>query len=389
MSQFIHGVEVLEKLDGTRPISSPRFSVAGLIGTAPDADADKFPLDTPVLVRTSAEATGLGSNGTLAKALDSFLTAGGGHVVIVRVEEGATLVESLANVSGDASAYSGVHAFRAAETVVGVTPRILAAPGWTHHRPSGTANPVIGELKAVCESLRAVAWADAPSNDPDAALLHASEIGSDRITPIYPAVIVFDTEEAGNRQRYPSAHFAGIEASLPFYESASNRPIAGIVGISSPVEHRPLDEQGQTNVLNAAGVATVIHTDGFRTWGNRGTGADPLTQFRSVRRVMDVVAFALEQAFDWAVDRNITDQLVRDIIGSVNAYLRDLRNRGAILGGEAFLNPTLNSQEKLRAGQVFIDFDIEPAAPLERLTFTMFRNGEYYEELVDQILESA
>ena len=102
MSQFIHGVEVLEKLDGRRPISSPRFSIAGLIGTAPDADADKFPLDTPVLVRTSAEAAGMGATGTLAKAFDSFLTAGGGHVVIVRVEEGATLVESLANVAGDA-----------------------------------------------------------------------------------------------------------------------------------------------------------------------------------------------------------------------------------------------------------------------------------------------
>lgn len=38
--EFLHGVEIIEIDDGTRPIEIARSSVIGLIGTAPDADLD-------------------------------------------------------------------------------------------------------------------------------------------------------------------------------------------------------------------------------------------------------------------------------------------------------------------------------------------------------------
>lgn len=82
-------------------------------------------------------------------------------------------------------------------------------------------------------------------------------------------------------------------------------------------------------------------------------------------------------------------QLLRDIEGSVNAYIRHLVALGAILGGRAWLDGELNSSTALQAGQLYIDFDIEPAAPLERLTFRAHRNAGYYEELVKQVAEAA
>ncbi|CAM3708453.1 hypothetical protein CESP606_04140 [Cereibacter sphaeroides] len=36
----------------------------------------------------------------------------------------------------------------------------------------------------------------------------------------------------------------------------------------------------------------------------------------------------------------------------------------------------------MKAGKLFLDFDIEPPAPLEHLTLQAHRNGDYYEELV-------
>lgn len=48
--QFLHGVEVVEIDSGPRPIQTVRSSVIGLIGTAPNADAAKFPINTPVLI---------------------------------------------------------------------------------------------------------------------------------------------------------------------------------------------------------------------------------------------------------------------------------------------------------------------------------------------------
>ncbi|KID58284.1 tail protein [Pseudoalteromonas luteoviolacea] len=60
MSGFLHGVEVIEAQTGTRPIKTVKSSVIGLIGTAPFADKDAFPLNKPVLVAGKrADAAGL------------------------------------------------------------------------------------------------------------------------------------------------------------------------------------------------------------------------------------------------------------------------------------------------------------------------------------------
>ncbi|MCP5136030.1 MAG: phage tail sheath subtilisin-like domain-containing protein [Gammaproteobacteria bacterium] len=57
--QFFHGVEVQEIDAGAKPIPVVTSSVIGLIGTAPDADAARFPLDTSVLLRGRLDAAGL------------------------------------------------------------------------------------------------------------------------------------------------------------------------------------------------------------------------------------------------------------------------------------------------------------------------------------------
>jgi phage tail sheath protein FI len=140
---FLHGVEVLEIDSGARPIATVRSAVIGIVGTAPDADADAFPLNTPVLIAGSRIEAALldtvgDGEGTLPPALDSILDQAGAVVVVVRVEEGETDAETLANVLGGVNsttgAYEGVHALLAAESVLGFSPRILIAPGFTHER---------------------------------------------------------------------------------------------------------------------------------------------------------------------------------------------------------------------------------------------------------------
>ncbi len=41
------------------------------------------------------------------------------------------------------------------------------------------------------------------------------------------------------------------------------------------------------------------------------------------------------------------------------------------------------------AGKLFLDFDLEPPAPLEHLAFRAHRENGYYVELVDQVLTAA
>ncbi len=48
MSDYHHGVQVLEINDGTRVISTVSTAIVGMVCTASDADAETFPLNKPV-----------------------------------------------------------------------------------------------------------------------------------------------------------------------------------------------------------------------------------------------------------------------------------------------------------------------------------------------------
>ena len=84
--QFLHGVQVVEILDGSRPIQTVRSSVIGIIGTAPDADATKFPLNTPIALTGPRAAADIGATGTLKDGLDAIYDQAGTLVVLIRVE---------------------------------------------------------------------------------------------------------------------------------------------------------------------------------------------------------------------------------------------------------------------------------------------------------------
>lgn len=140
--KFLHGIENVTVDDGTRPITTVRSSTIGLIGTAPLANETAFPLNTPVLITGSRlETAKLGTTGTLPDAIDSIFDQIGAVVVVVRVEQGLTDTETLANILGGVDAvtgqYEGVHAFLAAENMLGFVPKILLAPGFTQTRTSG------------------------------------------------------------------------------------------------------------------------------------------------------------------------------------------------------------------------------------------------------------
>lgn len=386
---FIHGVEVLTVLEGARPIQTARFSVTGIIGTAPGADADLFPLNTPVRVLSSRGMEALGEAGSLPSAASGFYDNGGGVVIVVRVDEGADEAATLANVVGDAAALTGVHAFKAAESTVKLTPRILVATGWTHQRPGSAANPVVAALKGIAKSLRAVVVADGPNTTDADAIAAAAEAGSERIYFVDPWVTVFDTATASSLAEPASARVAGIivrtDNESGFWHSPSNKSVDGITGLARPIVHERANSGAQTNLLNEANVTTIIHNNGFRLWGNRGTGQEPLTAFLSVVRTYDAIDTAIERALDWASDKPISSQLVLDVGDSINAYLRGLTARGALLGGRVWFDPDLNTKESLKAGRVYLNYDREAPAPLERLTLTAYTNDNYYTSLVDEI----
>ncbi|MFY0623594.1 MAG: hypothetical protein JXQ89_18085 [Pelagimonas sp.] len=56
---------------------------------------------------------------------------------------------------------------------------------------------------------------------------------------------------------------------------------------------------------------------------------------------------------------------------------------------ECWLDAELNTEVTLKAGELYLDFDMEPPAPLERLKFRAHRNGAYYKDLVQSVKAAA
>lgn len=382
--QFLHGIEVAEITDGIRPISTVKSSVIGLIGTAPQADAVKFPLNTPVLIAgRRTDAAKLGKNGTLPAALDGIFDQCGAMVVVIRTADGNEEADTISNVIGGVDGTTGrnmgIQCFFDANSVVKVRPRILIAPGFSHQRAVAT------ELLAVAERLKAVCILDGPNTTNEAAITYAENFGSARVYVVDPWVKVWDTMTSSEVSEPASARVAGLMAKSDnergFWWSPSNQEINGITGTSRPVDFVLGDANCAANHLNEHNVATIIHQDGYRLWGNRTPAVDRLFAFLCVRRTADMVAESILYAHLWAVDRGITKTYVEDVREGVERYLRHLKKIGAITGGKCWVDPEINSADQIQQGIVYWDYDFTPVYPAEHLVFRAHIVDDYIEEI--------
>lgn len=382
--QFLHGVEVVQIDNGARPIQTVRSSVIGVIGTAPEADAGVFPVNTPVLIAGSLlEAAKLGTSGTLPQAMDAIFDQTGAMVVVVRVEAGAQTSDTKTNIIGGVDPvtgqYKGVHAFLGAESRVHVQPKILIAPGFTNDQA------VVSEMLGIADRLRAIIVADGPNTTDSAAMTYREGFGSKRVYMVDPWVRVWDTASKSEIAQPASARVAGMIARQDndrgFWWSPSNTEMYGIVGTARPVDFALGDKNCRANLLNEKEVATVIRKDGYRLWGNRTCSSDPKWAFINVVRTVDMVNESLLRAHMWAVDRNITKTYLEDVQEGVNAYLRHLKAVGAILGGKCWVDKDLNGKDQIEAGKVYFDFDLTPPTPAEHIVFRSHLVNDYIETI--------
>lgn len=157
---YLHGVETIESTGGVRPVETIDTGVIGLIGTASDADAGLWPLNTVVPVYGSRGAVqGLGVAGTLKDAIEGIFDQSSRvsqTILVVRVEEGANISATLSNIIGSQGTYTGMHALSTAQSEHGLVPKLLVAPGFTSQRPTdGVGSLTIGA--------KGVAYTSAPT----------------------------------------------------------------------------------------------------------------------------------------------------------------------------------------------------------------------------------
>lgn len=372
MPDYHHGVRVVEINEGTRPIRTVSTAVIGMVVTAPNADETAFPLNTPVLVTDIYAAIGnAGEGGTLRRTLSAIVSETRAVCVVVRVEEGADDEATTANIIGGVDETTGqklgMQALTAAETKLGVKPRILGVPELDNES-------VAAELAGIAQQLRAFAYVSAFDCETiEDASMYREGFGQREVMVIWPNFQAFDVDAEETRPLSAVAkalgHRAKLDNQIGWHKTLSNMPVNGVTGVTKDLSWDLQDPATDAGYLNAADITTLINKSGFRFWGSRTCSEEPLFAFESYTRTAQVLADTIAEAHLWAIDKPMHPTLVRDIIEGVNAKFRELTRRGYILGGSAWFDESLNSPEVLKSGKLYIDYDYTLVPPLENLSF--------------------
>lgn len=397
LAERFHGTRVFAGVTKARPIATEDYSTIGAVVIAPNADADAFPLNTAVTVFSadSEARAALGTGGNVDAVWDAIddqtnETFGSAEVQIVRVAEGAganaqaILEATIANIVGSGANLSGVHAFKVPEKKA----KLYIAPGYTSQRIASAANPVATELLTIAARNRGIVLADMPNTTKDAAATYRSDFAdARRMYGIDPHVLV--SGPSGTPIVQPaSGRVAGLfvrrdKAEGGPHVSPSNQPIGGIVGTARPVPYYVGDPDSEANWLNQHNIATI--RAGGRLWGNDTFALDPLYRYVNVVRTEDAIDSAVAKAFEWAMDANLNVPLAVAIIQSLDAFLTDAAVRGWIIQGRVSFDLDANSSANMVSGQLTIDYDREPYAPLNDLQFRASRNPDYYDLVAEGI----
>lgn len=376
---YHHGVRVQEINEGTRTITTVSTAIVGLVCTGDDADAKTFPLNTPVLLTDVLTASGkAGESGTLARSLDAIGDQTKPVTIVVRVAQGETEAETTTNIIGGVTTEgkkTGMKALLAAQSQLGVKPRILGVPGHDNEA-------VASELLAIAQSLRGFAYLSAYGCKTVAeAIDYRKNFNQREAMLIWPDFLSWDSVTNASATAYATARALGLRAKIDeqtgWHKTLSNVGVNGVTGISADVYWDLQDTATDANLLNQNDVTTLIRKDGFRFWGSRTCSDDPLFQFENYTRTAQVLADTMSEAQMWAVDQPMHPSLAKDIIEGIKAKFRELKSGGYIIDGDCWMDDAANDKDTLKAGKLILDYNYTPVPPLENLLLRQRITDQY------------
>lgn len=381
---FFHGIANEEPTDGVRPILPSSLSVIGLIAIAsaavgaPTADLDAaFPIGARTLVTDVRSAVAkAGTSGTLANALGAIADQGSPIVVVVRVDEGADDAATEANV------LAGIQLLLAAESQLGVRPRILGAPGLD-------TQAVVEALVVAAKRLRGFVYAACRPDGAIAAsvaeaVTYRAEFSDRELMLFWPDTTAWD----GHAVAIALGLRAAIDEKVGWHKTISNVGIAGVSGISKDVSFDIRDPSTDAGLLNASQITTIVRMTGYRFWGNRSCSDEPLFAFESATRTAQAIQDDLAAIEAPDIDKPMTVGLVRNLEEEGNAYLRRKVTAGQLIGGRCWFDKSANPGNVLAAGKLTIDLDYTAVAPAEGITNRLRITSAYYDTLGDQLSDT-
>lgn len=344
---------------------------------------------------------------TYVNGADYTIDAYGNIQVLQTITEGQSLRASYSRLNAaavaaadiigslNAGVRTGTRLYELAYNLFGFRPKIIIAPGFTG------LTGVAAQIATLAGQNRAMYLLDSPVGKlPTAAITDRGPAGtvpgynssSERLVPLYPQLKALSLDTSQEVVVPYSAYFAGVIAATDlefgYWYSPSNKEIKGITGVERNLTAFINDPNSETNLLNAAGIATVYNSfgTGFRSWGVKNasfpvnSGLD--TQI-TTRRIKDVIIDSTEFFVFQFLGQPITRALIDQIVESVNRFLRQLVQRGALADGLCYFNEAKNPPEKIAAGELEFDYEIAPSPTLERVRFNSILNTQLLQALLN------
>jgi len=384
MSGFFHGVTVTNVDTGARTIALPSSSIIGLVDTFTPAPTYSAQPNDLVLITSEREAiAAFGPDSAITKACQAIYTRAKAVIVacgVAKLEDAAEQTSAIIGGTLLGGKRTGLQALLDGKSRFNAQPRLLVTPKHSATQAVGTA------LVALADKLRAIAIIDGPNTTDEAVMAYAGEFGAKRAYMVDPGVQYWDTTANATVDAPGSAYVAGLfawtDSEYGFWASPSNKEFVGITGTSRPIEFLDGDETCRANLLNNANIATIIRDDGYRLWGNRTLSSDAKWAFVTRVRTMDIVMDAILYGHKWAVDRSITATYVKDVTEGLQAFMRDLKNQGAIINFEVYADTELNTASQLEQGKVYWNIRFTDVPPAENPNFRVEVTNQWLTEVL-------
>lgn len=389
-TDFFHGVTVTNLDTGSRTISLPSSSIIGLCDVfTPGPGADSTPaaaVNELKMITTLREAIAAwGADAPITKACEAIYARSKAVIIACGVDKAVDAAAQTSAIIGGvlvSGQRTGLQALLDGKSKFNAQPRLLIAPKHSATQAVATA------MDGLAERLRALAIIDGPNTTDEAALAYAENFGSKRVFMVDPGVQYWDTTANATVNAPASAYAAGLFAwtdnEYGFWASPSNKEFVGITGTTRPIEFLDGDATCRANLLNAANITTIIRDDGYRLWGNRTQSSDPKWSFVTRVRTLDMVMDAILYGHKWAVDRSITKTYVKDVTEGLHNFMRDLKNRGAVINFEVYADPERNTSDQLSEGRVYWVIRFTDVPPAENPNFLVEVTDQWITEVLDK-----
>ncbi len=382
-----HGVTVTLVDTGARTIALPSTSIIGLCDTfTPGIKATAKPNDLVLLTSEREAIAAFGEDSAITRAAKAVFLKAKAVIVacgVAELEDEALQTSAIIGGVLASGQRTGLQALLDGKSRFNAQPRLLIAPKHSATQAVATA------MDALAGKLRAIAIVDGPNTTDEAVLAYAQEFGSKRIYMVDPGVQQWDTVTSKTIDAPASAFTAGLfawtDTEYGFWASPSNKEFVGITGTTRPIEFLDGDETCRANLLNNANITTIIRDGGYRLWGNRTLSADSKWSFVTRVRTLDIVMDAILAGHKWAVDRSITKTYVKDVTDGLDAFMRDLKNQGAVINFEVFADTELNTASQLEEGKVYWNIRFTDVPPAENPIFRV----EVTNQWLTEVLETA